>query len=77
MSEPIRIDRADVEALTQAFVARMKWPSLHWSTQHLDHDAAYALAALALEHGPNILATARIRERAIADAMSEPVEVTA
>lgn len=78
MSEPTDAaphTRKDVHALAEAFVSRMRWPSMHWSTQHLDFDAAAALALVALEHGPEIIAAARIKEQAATRAMSG--EVTA
>ena len=68
-----KYDRADQHALAEAFVQRMTWPSAHWSTQRLDYDAAYALAKVALDAAPSIIAAARIKERAVALAMAEAV----
>jgi hypothetical protein len=62
-SEPVR---EDVHALAEAFVKRMTWPSMHWRTHTLDFDAAVALALVALNHAPDIIAAARTKEYAIA-----------
>lgn len=65
--------RDDVHALAQAFVDRMCWPSMHWDTQRLDFDAAAALARVALEHAPTILAVARVQQEAIRAAVNPEV----
>lgn len=57
--------REDVHALAEAFVKRMTWPSMHWRTQSIDYDAAAALALLALQHAPNIIATSRVKQQAM------------
>lgn len=62
-TEPTRDDAA---ALAEAFIKRMRWPSMHWRTQSLDYDAAFALAIVALDHAPNLIAAARIKEQAMA-----------
>lgn len=61
--------RVDLNALAEAFVQRMTWPSMHWATQRLDYDAALALAKVALEQAPDILALARVKEASIKAAM--------
>lgn len=66
-----RPSEEDVRALAEAFVKRMTWPSMHWKTQSLDPDAAFALALLALNHGPDLLAAARMKEQAMSAASSQ------
>ena len=68
--------RADEHTLAEAFVQRMTWPSMHWQTQRIDFDAALALAKVALDHAPDILATARIKEQALANALADAKAVT-
>lgn len=64
-------EREDVEALANAFVNRMTWPSMHWKTQSLDPEAARALALVALQHAPQIILTARAAEKALAASVAE------
>lgn len=68
--------REDVAALAEAFVSRMTWPSMHWKTQRLDYDAAVALALVALNHAPDLIATARVKEAAITAAIKGTDDVT-
>jgi len=69
MPEQQLVTQVDAEALANAFVKRMTWPSMHWRTQSLDWDAAYALALVALDGAPEIIATARLKERAMLDVL--------
>lgn len=71
MTDQIKPSREDVQALAEAFVKRMTWPSMHWRTQSIDYPAAEALALLALTHAPDLIAVARIKQAAFKAATSE------
>lgn len=39
------------QAIADAFLRRMTWPSMHWTTQHMDPECARALAKVITDSG--------------------------